>query len=231
MIINNIEYEINKGKRKNIYLQIKNGKVIVKVPYYVTNKQIEEIVYKKSNWIQKSLEKYNQKNNELKKYQEGEIYKIFGKEYILKINYEETNQIKVDITDCNIIINLPFTYKMEPNLSNKIEKIINKMYMQIIQKQLDYTMKKVTNMVGLAPKKYRVRDMKSAWGSCSSTKNISIALKLIEYSPKAFEYVVLHEVCHLKHMNHSKQFWQMVEGYMPDYKKYKKELNSSKYDR
>ncbi len=66
MIINNIEYEINKGKRKNIYLQIKNGKVIVKVPYYVTNKQIEEIVYKKSNWIKKSLEKYNQKNNELK---------------------------------------------------------------------------------------------------------------------------------------------------------------------
>ena len=231
MIINNIEYEINKGKRKNIYLQIKNGKVIVKVPYYVTNKQIEEIVYKKSNWIQKSLEKYNQKNNELKKYQEGEIYKILGKEYILKINYEETNQIKVDITACNIIINLPFTYKMEPNLSNKIEKIINKMYMQIIQKQLDYTMKKVTNMVGLAPKKYRVRDMKSAWGSCSSTKNISIALKLIEYSPKAFEYVVLHEVCHLKHMNHSKQFWQMVEGYMPDYKKYKKELNSSNYNR
>lgn len=231
MIINNIEYEINKGKRKNIYLQIKNGKVIVKVPYYVTNKQIEEIVYKKSNWIKKSLEKYNKKNNELKKYQEGEIYKILGKEYILKINYEETNQIKVDITDCNIIINLPFTYKMEPNLSNKIEKIINKMYMQIIQKQLDYTMKKVTNMVGLAPKKYRVRDMKSAWGSCSSTKNISIALKLIEYSPKAFEYVVLHEVCHLKHMNHSKQFWQMVEGYMPDYKKYKKELNSSNYNR
>lgn len=231
MIINNIEYEINKGKRKNIYLQIKNGKVIVKVPYYVTNKQIEEIVYKKSNWIKKSLEKYNQKNNELKKYQEGEIYKILGKEYILKINYEETNQIKVDITDCNIIINLPFTYKMEPNLSNKIEKIINKMYMQIIQKQLDYTMKKVTNMVGLAPKKYRVRDMKSAWGSCSSTKNISIALKLVEHSPKAFEYVVLHEVCHLKYMNHSKQFWQMVEGYMPDYKKYKKELNSSNYDR
>ena len=77
MIINNIEYEINKGKRKNIYLQIKNGKVIVKVPYYVKNKQIEEIVYKKSNWIQKSLEKYNQKNNELKKYQEGEIYKIY----------------------------------------------------------------------------------------------------------------------------------------------------------
>lgn len=231
MIINNIEYEINKGKRKNIYIQIKNGKVIVKVPYYVTNKQIEEIVYKKSNWIRKSLEKYNQKNNGLKKYQEGEIYKILGKEYILKINYEETIQIKVDITDCNIIINLPFTYKMKPNLSNKIEKIINKMYMQIIQKQLDYTMKKVTNMVGLAPKKYRVRDMKSAWGSCSSTKNISIALKLIEYSPKAFEYVVLHEVCHLKHMNHSKQFWQMVEGYMPDYKKYKKELNSSKYDR
>lgn len=201
------------------------------MPYYVTNKQIEEIVYKKSNWIKKSLEKYNKKNNELKKYQEGEIYKILGKEYILKINYEETNQIKVDITDCNIIINLPFTYKMEPNLSNKIEKIINKMYMQIIQKQLDYTMKKVTNMVGLAPKKYRVRDMKSAWGSCSSTKNISIALKLIEYSPKAFEYVVLHEVCHLKHMNHSKQFWQMVEGYMPDYKKYKKELNSSNYNR
>ena len=90
--------------------------------------------------------------------------------------------------------------------------------MQIIQKQLDYTMKKVTNMVGLAPKKYRVRDMKSAWGSCSSTKNISIALKLIEYSPKAFEYVVLHEVCHLKHMNHSKEYWALVGTIFPNYK-------------
>ena len=54
MIINNIEYEINKGKRKNIYLQIKNGKVIVKVPYYVTNKQIEEIVLDKNMEVQMS---------------------------------------------------------------------------------------------------------------------------------------------------------------------------------
>lgn len=74
--------------------------------------------------------------------------------------------------------------------------------------------------------KLSIKSLKSKWGSCSWTNNISINLKLI-HLPKAFlEYVVIHEVCHLKEKNHSKKFWDLVWKYFPEYKNIRKELKS-----
>ena len=85
-------------------------------------------------------------------------------------------------------------------------------------------MEKMRKLVGLAPEEYRIKKTKSIWGSCSSNKKITINQNLMMYSRKAIDYVVLHEICHLKYMNHSKKFWAMVEKYMPDYKEAEKEL-------
>lgn len=66
-----------------------------------------------------------------------------------------------------------------------------------------------------------IRDQKSRWGSCSSRGTLSFNYRLIFAPPKVLDYVVVHELCHLTHMNHSKDFWSMVEGIMPEYKIYK----------
>ena len=71
---------------------------------------------------------------------------------------------------------------------------------------------------------YNIKKLKSVWGKCSSSKKITINQDLMMYSRHAIEYVVLHEFCHLKYMNHSKNFWSLVEKYMPDYKEAEKEL-------
>ena len=84
--------------------------------------------------------------------------------------------------------------------------------------------KKLINETGLIPNKITIKQIKYAWGSCSSKKNITINLELIKYSQKAIRYVILHELCHIKHMNHSKEFWKLVEKYMPEYKKIQKEF-------
>lgn len=76
------------------------------------------------------------------------------------------------------------------------------------------------------PNKIRMKDIKYAWGSCSSNRNITINKKLAGKDEKVIEYVVLHEMCHLKYMNHSKEFWNLVENHMPEYKKYKNMLKS-----
>ena len=77
---------------------------------------------------------------------------------------------------------------------------------------------------GLYPLECNIKNLKATWGICSSKRKISINQNLMAYSRQAIEYVSLHELCHLKYMNHSKEFWNLVEYYMPNYKQAKQEL-------
>lgn len=160
-----IEYEIIRKKIKNIYINIKDGKVIISTPKNVSEQEIEKLVYKKANWIIKGIKKTESKKEREDLYTEEEFIEI---------------------------------------VSNIAHELIN--------------------TTGLHPSKMRIREIKYAWGSCSSNKNITINKKLIKYSEQAIRYVILHELCHIKYMNHSKEFWNLIEVYMPDYKQIKKKL-------
>ena len=160
-----LEYKIKYSKIKNIYIQIKDGKVIIKAPRSVSKKEIEKILEQKSEWIQKAVEK------ETKKQEKKPLY-----------TKEEFKEI------------------VEKNASELVKQ------------------------TGLVPNKITIKKIKYAWGSCSNKKNITINLELIKYSEQAIRYVILHEFCHIKYMNHSKDFWNLVEKYMPDYKQVKKEF-------
>ena len=162
-----ITYKIQKKKIKNLYIQIQNGEVIVKVPHRMKENDIQEFVQKKVKWIAENLKKEKQKPQE-----------------------EEITPQKIE------------------NLKNTIKMAIQK----------------YTNQLKVYPNKIRIKNIKYAWGSCSSNRNITINAKLANKSKEAIEYVVLHELCHLKEMNHSKKFWDLVEGCMSDYKVYRKEL-------
>ena len=159
------EYEIKYSKIKNIYIQIKNGKIIVKAPKRVSKKEINKIIEQKSEWIEKVLEKEN------KKLEKKPLY-----------------------------------------TKEKFKEIIDENVNELIQE------------TGLKPNKITIKQIKYAWGSCSSKENITLNLELIKYSQPAIRYVILHELCHLKYMNHSKDFWNLVEKYMPNYKEIKKEF-------
>lgn len=93
-------------------------------------------------------------------------------------------------------------------------------FVQIVQN----TVRNMSNLTGLYPQKCTIKNIKYAWGSCSSKRNISLNSNLIKYSKQAIQYVVLHELCHIKYMNHSKDFWNLVEKYMPNYKEVRKEF-------
>ena len=66
--------------------------------------------------------------------------------------------------------------------------------------------------------KIRITSAKTRWGSCTSQKNLNFSYRLIQAEPKAVDYVIIHELAHLKYMNHSQKFWAHVEEMMPDYK-------------
>lgn len=218
-----IAYTINKAKIKNIYITIENGEVVIKAPWYTTRNQIQEVVESKRDWIMKKLEEYNVSPRKAKEYEDGEKFQILGESYYLNIYYKDINNAILNVENEKIEIILPLSYAEEDN-TEQIKKMIDKMYYMIAEKEVESAMEKTRKMVGLVPEEYKIKKIKYAWGTCSSRKVITINQNLMMYSRKAIEYVVLHEICHLKYMNHSKKFWEMVESYMPDYKEAEKEL-------
>lgn len=218
-----IAYTINKAKIKNIYITIENGEVVIKAPWYTTRNQIQEVVESKRDWIMKKLEEYNVSPRKAKEYEDGEKFQILGESYYLNIYYKDINNAILNVENEKIEIILPLSYAEEDN-TEQIKKMIDKMYYMIAEKEVESAMEKTRKMVGLAPEEYKIKKIKYAWGTCFSRKVITINQNLMMYSRKAIEYVVLHEICHLKYMNHSKKFWEMVESYMPAYKEAEKEL-------
>ena len=138
--------------------------------------------------------------------------------YIFPKFKEYSEDVHVDKLG-NIILKIP-------SKKENVKKLIDKLYKYIATEEVPSAMEDLKNRTGLAPLECSIKNLKATWGICSSKKKISINQNLMAYSRHAIEYVCLHEICHLKHMNHSKQFWNMVEYYMPDYKEAKKELKN-----
>lgn len=218
-----IAYTVSKAKIKNFYISIQNGEVVIKAPWYATGSQIQAIVEEKRDWIMRKLEEYKVSPRKVKEYADGERFPILGESYYLNTYYKDINNAILNVEDGKIIVILPLRYADKDN-TEQIKRLIDKMYYMIAEKEVEQAFEKTRNMVGLAPEDYRIKKVKSVWGSCSSNRKITINQNLMMYSRKAIEYVVLHETCHLKYMNHSKKFWEMVEKYMPDYKEAEKEL-------
>lgn len=164
-----ISYEMIRKRIKNIYIHIKEAKVIVTIPYKMEKKKAISVVEEKKKWIFEKVRKQ----------------------------------------------------KQNPKEEKMTEKELEKLK-QIVQEKVPFYAEKI----GEYPSKVRIRDLNYAWGSCSAKRNISINEKLAKYSKEKIEYVVLHELCHLKYMNHSKKFWSLVEENMPYYKNIRKELKN-----
>ncbi len=218
-----IAYTVSKARIKNFYITIENGEVVIKAPWYATAGQIQNVVEEKREWIMRKLEEYKVSPRKAKEYADGERFQILGESYYLNIYYKDINNAILNVENGKIVVILPLEYAEEDN-TEQIKKMLDKMYYMVAEKEVEQAFEKIRNMVGLAPEEYRIKKVKSVWGSCSSNKKITINQNLVMYSRKAVEYVVLHETCHLKYMNHSKKFWAMVEQYMPDYKEAEKEL-------
>ena len=218
--IENISYTIIRKNIKNTYIQIKDKNVIIKTSIYSDIEYIDNLIQSKIKWVKKKLfEQENKSNNE---YMENGIIRLLGKKYILKIKYEDINKIKI-FKEGNYIY-LIANKKIHKLNQDVIEKIIIEYYRYIAKQEVKAAMEDLQRRTDLIPLEYKIKNLKATWGICSSKRKISINLNLMAYSRHAIEYVCLHELCHLKYMNHSKEFWDLVQYYMPDYKLAKAEL-------
>ena len=206
-----IEYELIRKKIKNVYIGVKNGKVIVRAPIRLSKQKVDELINQKSKWINDKLQKQiNHENFEL--VNKEHIY-ILGKK--IKIEYKEAKKISIELNINSCVIYGP---KLTDEVYSKILLKLDKNLKDLAYEYIIPIVKKYSILTGLKPQDIVIRKFKSIWGNCSSKKIIKLNQKLIHYNIKSIEYVCLHELCHLKYMNHQKQFWSYIKKYMPDYK-------------
>jgi hypothetical protein len=186
----------------------------------------KDFIKQKANWIKKQQEFYNtfseQKENIT--FENGETVYLLGKQYKMKILPSEKNEIIIN----NKYIEI---YIREKYINNK--KYIRKVYEDWLR---DYAENILQNLVVRYQKtlekyhiklpKIEIRRMKSRWGSCLPSNNkVIFNLSLIKTPICCIEYVVLHELAHFKHQNHSKNFYNFITIFMPDWKERKKILD------
>ena len=142
---------------------------------------------------------------------------------IIKFVEEKQNWIKKHLVQMYFKAEENKKQKKEPALTNAdIEKLCQKA-LSVIPDKVKY----YAEIMGVTYGRITIRNQKTRWGSCSSKGNLNFNCLLMLMPDKVLDYVVVHELCHLKQMNHSKKFWKEVERYMPDYPNYKKWLNEN----
>lgn len=215
--MNNIKYILYKTNRKTISLSINSkGELIVRAPKYVSNKYINEFIESKRVWIAKHKARVQEQESYEKVYQDGEVFMILGDEYILKI---QDNSRKIFISDKSILFPRKYLDNSKKHMMD-FYKSITRDYIINRANHLGHSLK-------LHAKNYRITSAEKRWGSCTSHGTINFSYRLIMAEPFAIDYVIIHELMHLVHMDHSKKFYKILEKSYPDYKQAKKYLKDN----
>ena len=214
-----MEYTVTKKKIKNFIIRIyPDLRIVVSVPLHASNKDIENFIQSKKEWIETTLKKIEiakENKNNLKE----NIIRILSKKIEKKIIESDLERIR--LTDTSI-------YIYSKDIDNaKIEKKLLEWKVEKLKVILDEYLEKYTKLLNTNINYYQIKKISSAWGIYHKKENyITFNFDLIEKDIKCIEYVVLHELCHIFYMNHQKDFWTLVEKYMPDYKIRRKNLKS-----
>ena len=217
-----IEYTLVRKRIKNVYIQIKDGKVIVKAPYSISKSKIDELISQKRDWISKRVLK-NPPERKIDTIDKNYIY-ILNNKINIKYQKHSKSNIIVNLDENTCIVMLPQSFVNSKENAAKVNKKIDNELKKLANKYIMNAMEKYIALTGLTPCEIKIRKFKSIWGNCSSKKVIKINQNLIHYGIDQIEYVCLHEITHLKYMNHQKKFWNFVKKYMPNYKEISSEL-------
>ena len=218
MMGNIITYTVNKNFNNELYLSVQNGEVVVKAPWYYTQGQIQNIIEEKKNWILKKLKEYEE--NKEKEYIRNEIVKLLGEDCRVKVNYKNLKKPRLTVEGKDIKICLPNKYK-KLNRDEILEKLIEKLYDVVANKEIEVIMEKVRKTLGFAPEDYIIKRIGNKMADCiTEEKIIIINPDIVKYDKQTIEYILIHEFCHLKYKTHSKKFGEMIKENIKNYKKY-----------
>ncbi|MDH4200597.1 MAG: M48 family metallopeptidase [Spirochaetia bacterium] len=223
---NLLEYNLLRSRRRTIQIIVfPNQTVEVRAPIQVSISHIQKVVEEKKGWILKKREQFKKYPLPAspRKYISGEKHRYLGKQYELTILKSSRNFVSISEGNLNVHVKIP--------KKTAIKSAIDNWYLQtaktLFPERLEYGLN-LLKKHNLEPPLLKIRKMKSRWGSCSGKDIITLNLELIKYPVEYIDYVVVHELSHLVEHNHSKRFYKVLSGAMPDWKERQQALNKNR---
>jgi len=223
-----IPVRIKSDWRDSVRYSITSKSINIIIPKYYTKNQVEKELYKLKEWSLKQFKKNPKLYQRFTSivYNHDEFVKIYGQLFQLKIYQEERKSCSAKINKQNIvIIKVPEQISIQDQHS-LIGQVLSRVF-------ASYFLEDITNRVKYYNRTFfqeplesvKLKNNQTNWGSCSSEKNINLSSRLLFAPTDVLDYVIIHELAHLKEMNHSSRFWKIVRDIMPNYKEKEKWLS------
>ena len=222
-----IHYELIYAKRKTLAIHVyPDGHVEVKAPLGTPLERVEAAVHKRASWIvrqQKQFQIYAKPNPLPRRSVSGEAYRYLGRQYRLKVIEDQVERVQLSRGFLTVFVR---------QVENKawIAVLVDQWYRaqaeRVFAERLDVCLARVESL-GIARPELSIRAMKTRWGSCTAKGHILLNPKLMQMPKDLIDYVVLHELCHLKELNHSAAFYALLDRVLPEWRKRRQKLNGS----
>ncbi|QOR67049.1 M48 family metallopeptidase [Cytobacillus suaedae] len=211
-----IEVEIIYKNRKSIGVSIDGyGNVIVQAPKKTQDEQVIELL--EANWelvLSKSKEMKGRLDGPQQKvYDQGGDFLYLGNSYPIKISLD--NKIEKE----NVVFREnQLTIFVKQHDDEKIKQALKRFYYQQCKALVEKSIQSHQGHFKMKPRSVRITDNQTNWGTCDSNFQLTFNWRLAMAPQEVIDYVVVHEMCHMVHLNHDRSFWRLVGKIMPDYK-------------
>ncbi|WP_034416090.1 M48 family metallopeptidase [Candidatus Ruthturnera calyptogenae] len=198
-----MKYQLIRSKRKTLSLQISdNAELLIRTPNRLSIKKIESFIREKQHWIEKKQALIKNTKRKMH-YHEDEDLLYLGNTYPLKLIHMQKPQIHFDGTN----------FYLSGDGKTHFHTWYKNTFRNIALPRLDY----YADLHQLNYKKVYLKAQKTKWGSCSHVNNINLNYLLIMAPMNVIDYVIVHELAHIKHKHHQSEFWQLVKSILPNY--------------
>jgi len=210
---------VRSARRKTIAIKIQDGNVTVHLPKLMPLWLAKQFVMRKQQWIEDKLKNFQQRPPK-RQFIEGELQPFMGEQYPLNIIQEPQRQrLYVRLDQQKLVIMAP------PNVTAlQVRQALTRWYRRQAESLLSERVKQLAEQTGLRPNQVQIKSYKARWGSCTMRGDIQLNWQLVQATQSINDYVIIHELCHLRQHNHSKAFWDLVEQFDPNFREHRRWL-------
>ena len=209
----NVHLIRSKKRRKTLSLRIKeDGKIVLYVPYHTPKGEIEGFIKEKESWVIKKISEKERSIKETEKaFIPGEKFLYLGESYPLEIRESDHQEPSLKLSFGKFILGQEYMEEARDLFTQWYKREAK----EVIAGRMDY----YSNRLHLFPKGIKITSAQYRWGSCSRNNRLSFSWRMIMAPLTIIDYILTHELAHIKEKNHSKRFWRYLESILPDYRK------------